>query len=110
MSTVPTGAKAPQDHKAKAVVSEGKGEAPAATTFEYRGTTYTVDPLLLDDLEVLESIEDGKSATFLRRVLADQYVMMKDQIKADNDGRVPSAAVEEFVTAMFGAVVPTDKR
>lgn len=110
MTTVPAGAKMPQDRKKPAVKAEGQGTPPSPIVFTYHDTEYTLDPAALDDLDVMEALEDQRMVTFLRLVLGDQYDRMKDQLRAEHGTRVTGESVGAFVEAMFGAVDPTGKR
>lgn len=112
MPELPAGVKTPQDRKPKAaVVAEGQGTSPDPIAVDYNGTTYVIDPVVMDDLEVLEALEDEKGIKLLRLILADQYDKMKAQLKDEaGGGRVTNAAVEQFLGIVFGALNPTDKR
>ena len=63
---IPAGAKRPQDRQtAKADVVATKSR------FDWRGTEYTVDPDLIDDLEFFEALETNQFATAVRKMLGE---------------------------------------
>lgn len=99
--------KAPQDHLEKAgAVKDGM------VGVELDGETYEVDPLFLDDLEMMEALEDGRIVYVLREMLGEaQWVTLKGNLKAaSNDGKVRVAALEPVFTALVSSVGPTDSR
>lgn len=91
-SKVPAGANKPADHQtAKAdVINEVK-------EFDWRGTTYNVDPSLIDDLEFFEALETNMFSTALKKMLgAEQYATFKGQVK-ESEGRVSLATTQKFL-------------
>lgn len=103
MPEIPADAKRPQDHKA------AKAEAEAATPdgveeptiFEWRGQTYSIDPEMKDDVEILEDFEDGHNVRALRRVLGQkQWDEFKNANRGPN-GRVKSSLTDEFLTELL---------
>ena len=91
MANVPATAKKPADRQsAKSEVSKVK------STFDWRGTEYTVDPDLIDDLEFFEALEGNQFATAVRMMLGDQYDKFKDQVK-EAEGRVSLATTQAFL-------------
>ena len=93
---IPAGAKKPSDRQtAKADVVATK------STFEWRGTEYTVDPDLIDDLEFFEALENNQFATAVRMMLGDQYRQFKDQVK-EAEGRVSLATTQAFLEEYMG--------
>jgi hypothetical protein len=88
---IPAGAKRPTDRQtAKADVVNKK------SAFNWRGTDYTVDPDLIDDLEFFEALEGNQFATAVRKMLGDQYDKFKDQVRED-EGRVSLATTQAFL-------------
>lgn len=101
-TTIPVGAKRPQDHLA----AEAKGEV-VETTFEFRGTEYTVRNDALDDLDVMEAIEDERYIRAARAILgAEQFGRLKAQMRAEaEDGRARmSTDFKDFLEALFESV------
>ena len=91
MPNVPATAKKPTDRQsAKSEVVKGK------SSFDWRGTVYTVDPDLIDDLEFFEALEGNQFATAVRMMLGDQYQQFKDQVK-ESEGRVSLATTQSFL-------------
>ena len=91
MATVPTGAKKPSDRQtAKADVAATK------SAFDWRGTEYTVDPELIDDLEFFEALETNMFATAVRKMLGEQYDKFKDQVR-EAEGRVSLDTTKAFL-------------
>lgn len=96
MATVPAGAKKPSDRQtAKADVVATK------SSFDWRGTEYTVDPDLIDDLEFFEALETNQFATAVRMMLGDQYNKFKDQVRED-EGRVSLTTTQAFLQEYMG--------
>lgn len=91
-SPAPANAKQPQDRQtARSEVIGNK------TEFDWKGTTYTVDPDLLDDLEFFEALEDNQIASAVRKMLGvDQYTTFKDQVK-EAEGRVSLETTSQFL-------------
>lgn len=88
---IPAGAKRPADRQtAKADVATSKSR------FDWRGTEYTVDPDLIDDLEFFEALEGNQFATAVRKMLGDQYDKFKDQVR-EAEGRVSLATTQAFL-------------
>ena len=96
MANVPATAKKPTDRQtAKSEVVKAK------STFDWRGTEYTVDPDLIDDLEFFEALEGNQFATAVRMMLGDQYGKFKDQVK-EAEGRVSLATTQAFLEEYMG--------
>lgn len=92
-TTVPAGAKKPADRQTAKDDVVGK-----ITEFDWRGTTYAVDPDKLDDLEFFEALETNLFATALKRMLGDQqYDRFKNQVR-EAEGRVSIKTTETFLT------------
>jgi hypothetical protein len=89
---IPAGAKRPADRQtAKSDVVATK------SAFNWRGTEYTVDPDLVDDLEFFEVLEMNHYATAVRKMLGDeQYDRFKDQVR-EAEGRVSMATTQVFL-------------
>ena len=93
---IPAGVKKPTDRQsAKSDVVSKK------SAFEWRGTDYTVDPDLIDDLEFFEALEDNQFATAVRKMLGDQYGKFKDQVR-EAEGRVSLATTQAFLEEYMG--------
>lgn len=106
-TTIPADAKRPQDRLP--AQAEAAGDA-GTTSFVFRGAEYTVANDCLDDLDVMESFEDGRYISGIRTVLGDeQYAAFKAKIKAESaDGRIRlTADLEPFIEEMFSSVNPT---
>ena len=92
-TTVPAGAKKPADRQTAKDDVVGK-----ITEFDWRGTTYAVDPDKLDDLEFFEALETNLFATALKRMLGtQQYDRFKNQVR-EAEGRVSIKTTETFLT------------
>ena len=88
---IPAGAKRPADRQtAKSDVVATK------SAFNWRGTDYTVDPDLIDDLEFFEALEGNQFATAVRKMLGDQYDKFKGQVR-EAEGRVSLATTQAFL-------------
>lgn len=88
---IPAGAKKPQDRQT------AKSDVVKSTSkFDWRGTEYTVDPDLIDDLEFFEALESNQFATAVRMMLGDQYGKFKAQVK-EAEGRVSIASTQAFL-------------
>ena len=97
MPDIPAGAKKPADRKPK------KTDGPI--TFEYDGTTYTVDRDAFEDLEVVEALQDEKHFPAIRLILGDaQWTQFKESIRDRKTGRVPADKAEPFINGLFEAV------
>lgn len=95
-ANIPAGAKKPTDRQtAKADVVAAKSK------FDWRGTEYTVDPDLIDDLEFFEALETNQFATAVRMMLGEQYTKFKDQVK-EAEGRVSLATTQAFLEEYMG--------
>ncbi|RJU01977.1 hypothetical protein D6T65_04985 [Arthrobacter frigidicola] len=94
---IPAGVKKPSDRQtAKSDVVSKKSK------FDWRGTEYTVDPDLIDDLEFFEALEGNQFATALQRMLgAEQYDKFKAQVK-EAEGRVSLATTQAFLEEYMG--------
>ncbi len=79
-------------------VREGakKSPLPDHLTIPFRGVDYTITRELVDDVEIFELLEDGKSLTALRRMLgADQWAAFKEANR--KDGRVSLTVMNDFL-------------
>jgi hypothetical protein len=99
---VPSTAKKPADHAAKA---EAKGEDIA---FDHDGVTYTIERDVVDDVEILELIGDMTTNPILlpkvvRTMLGpDQWAAFKDSHR-NAKGRVPSDELRGLFEAIDDA-------
>lgn len=104
-TTIPAGAKRPEDRKApKADTGD--------VTVTIRGVTVTIseealdDFELMDDLDRLEQEEDAsRLPSILRRLVGDQYKTVMDALRGPN-GRVGIEAGADFVGEVLEAVAP----
>jgi len=88
---IPAGVKKPSDRQ-----SAKSDVTPSKSKFDWRGTEYTVDPDLIDDLEFFEALEGNQFATAVRKMLGDQYDKFKDQVR-EAEGRVSLATTQSFL-------------
>lgn len=103
--------KTPQDHLPKAVKAEADGSDPGTTTVDFHGAEYVVPVGYFDDMEVMESLEDGRIFAVLRGCFgADQWSAIKGQLREEHGGRIPASALDDVMSALMTTVGPTDKR
>ena len=97
----------PQDHK------QPKDKP---RRIEVMGATLTIDPSILDDLDMVEYLYDLQHAAdsddggftivpFLRKLCGDDYMNVKKALRADN-GRIPFEMGGEFVQQLIEALNP----
>lgn len=83
---------------------------------EVMGATLTIDPSILDDLDMVEYLYDLQHAAdsddggftivpFLRKLCGDDYANVKKAPRDDN-GRIPFEKVGEFVQQLIEALNP----
>lgn len=89
--------------------------APAVKTVTVQGIKITVDPAQLDDWEITEAVadiqfgapEDALKAVFLaRKVLGDQYEMVKEHLKKRTGGHLSNETFSAFIKDVFQAASP----
>lgn len=98
---VPSAAKKPTDHAAKAAKAEAKNED---IRFDFEGIEYVIPRDNADNIELYEFIEDEKNFKVARMFLgAEQWSAFKDRIRLP-DGRVPSEPTERFLNALMGVL------
>lgn len=97
----------PQDHK------QPKDKP---RRIEVMGATLTIDPSILDDLDMVEYLYDLQHAAdsddggftivpFLRKLCGDDYMNVKKALR-DGNGRIPFEKVGEFVQQLIEALNP----
>ena len=102
---VPSTAKTPTDHAAKAAKAEAKGEDIA---FDHDGVTYAIERDVVDDVEILELIGDMTTNPILlpkvvRTMLGTaQWAAFKDSHR-NAKGRVPSDELRGLFEAIDDA-------
>lgn len=90
-------------------------DTPREVTF--RGVTFSVDPNIFDDLEMLEIMHDMQAADdnpngafkivdLLRRVTGDKYGAVKRVLRDEKTGRIPFEQVSEFLSEIMEELVP----
>ena len=99
----------PQDHK------QPKDKP---RRIEVMGATLTIDPSILDDLDMVEYLYDLQNAQegdgsgafaivpFLKKLCGDQYTAMKDALRDPDTGRVSIDKVSEFIAQLLEQVAP----
>lgn len=97
--------KAPQDHKPKAVLTDG------VYTVKLRGVAVKIEADALDDFELLADLADlsdgnaAKTVSLFRRLAGDQAGEITESLRGSN-GRVKASDVSEFLGELFGAINP----
>ena len=97
----------PQDHK------QPKDKP---RRIEVMGATLTIDPSILDDLDMVEYLYDLQHAAdsddgvftivpFLRKLCGDDYMNVKKALRGER-GRIPFEKVGEFVQQLIEALNP----
>jgi hypothetical protein len=92
----------PQDHKAKAAAKAEAEGTPIEVDFD--GEHYTIDRQAADNVELIEFIEDEQYVKAVRGYVGrEQYGRWKETVRTE-DGRIPTADFEAFLTAIMEAV------
>lgn len=103
-TTIPDGAKKPQDHKKK-------DEPSDVRTVVVRGTELSIPSAALDDFELLDDLNEidqnrnaVRMASVLRRLVGDQWRTVMDLARDEETGRVSieggAALVQEIMQAL----------
>lgn len=92
---MPAARKQPQDRQAKAEAKQQDA------SFVFDGQRYTIPREQLDNVELMEMLEDGKTVTAIRGYVGlDQWARFKDQVRTP-DGRVPGEPTERFLNLLM---------